>query len=123
MTSPQCSFCPIKSVQTSIVFQKLKLLKPTHHSDNIIEEAFLNHCEVELLIDGHKHGQHGHRVHGRNDGGKQQVLLEGDVLQTKSFNLAYGKQRQACANGVPQSPQYCKPQHLHTERNVKLWLS
>lgn len=97
---------------------------PTHHSDNITEEAFPKHCDVELLVNGHvfKHGQYGHRVHGRDDGGKQQVFLQGDALHTESFNLAYGKQRQACADGVPQSPQYCKPQDLHTESNVKLCL-
>lgn len=91
----------------------------THHSDSIIEEALSEHYDVELLVHRHvlKHVQHSHGVHGRDDGGEQQVLLEVDVLHAKGRNLAYGEQRDADANAVPQSPHHGEPQHLHENSN------
>lgn len=85
----------------------------THHSDSIIEQAFTKHHNVELLVhvDILKHGEHSHWVHSRDDGGKEKVLLQVDVLYAKGLDLADGEERDTNADGVPQSPHDGKPQH------------
>lgn len=49
----------------------------THHSDGVVEESLSEYDDVDLLVDADvlKHVQGRHRVHGRDDGGEQQVLL------------------------------------------------
>lgn len=88
--------------------------RSTHHSDGIVEETFAKHHDVELLVDRHvlEHAEHGHGIHGRDDGGEQQVLLEVDVLHAERLNLAYGEERHADADAVPQGSHHGEPQHL-----------
>lgn len=51
----------------------------THHSDSIVEESLSKDDNIHLLIDSNvvEDIQRGHRVHSRDDGGEQQVLLQG----------------------------------------------
>lgn len=90
----------------------------THHGDGVVEETFAKDHDVERLVNGHilKHAQHRHGVHRRDDAGKQQVLLQVDVLHAKGLNLTYGKQRHADADAVPQRPHHSEPQHLQARR-------
>ena len=85
----------------------------TYHNDSIIEQALSKNDNIELLIDTDvlKDVEHSHWVHGRDYRGKQQVLLQVDVLHTKRLNLADGIQRQANAHGVPQRAHHCVPHH------------
>lgn len=88
--------------------------RSTHHSDGVVEETFAKHHDVELLVDRHvlEHAEHGHGIHGRDDGGEQQVLLEVDVLHAERLDLAYGEERHADADAVPQGSHHGEPQHL-----------
>lgn len=53
-------------------------IRCTHHSDSIVEESLSKYDYIYLLIDSNvlKHIQRCHGVHSRDDGGKQQVLLQ-----------------------------------------------
>ncbi len=50
----------------------------THHSDSIVKESLPEYDDIYLLIDSNvlKHIQRSHRVHSRDDGGKQKILLQ-----------------------------------------------
>lgn len=50
----------------------------THHSDSIVEESLSEYDNICLFIhsDVLKHIQSCHRVNGRDDGAKEQVLLQ-----------------------------------------------
>lgn len=54
----------------------------THHSDRVVEQTLSEDHDVDLLIDPDvlEHVERSHGVHGRDDGGKQQVLLQGQTL-------------------------------------------
>ncbi len=58
-----------------------------------------------------KHREHSHRFYGWDDGGEEEVLLQGNVLHTKHLDLADSKQRYAKANMIQQGANYSKPQH------------
>ena len=86
----------------------------THHGDGVVEQALPEHHDVQLLVDRHvlEDAQHGHGVHGRDDGGEQQVLLQVDVLHAERLDLADGEQGHADADAVPQRAHHGEPQHL-----------
>lgn len=92
--------------------------KNTHHSDGVVEETFAKDHDVERLVDGHvlEHAQHGHGVHRRDDAGKQQVLLQVDVLHAEGLNLTDGEEGHADADAVPQRAHHSEPQHLQSRR-------
>lgn len=77
--------------------------KITHHSNSIIEQGFSKYYNMELLVDADvlKDSEHRHRFHSRDDGGKEEVLVEINVMHTKRLDLADGKQRDANADGIP----------------------
>ncbi len=85
----------------------------TYHSDSIIEQALSKYNNIELLMDADvlKHSEHSHRFYSWDDGGEEEVLLQGNVLHTKRLDLADSKQRYANANRIPQGANYSKPQH------------
>lgn len=95
----------------------------THHCEGVIEETLAKDHDVERLVDGHvlKHAQHRHGVHLRDDAGKQQVLLQVDVLHAKGLNLTDGEQGHADADAVPQRPHHGEPQHLQSRRRRHTW--
>lgn len=85
----------------------------TYHSDSIIEQALSKYHNIELLVDADvlKHSEHSNRFYGRDDGGEEEILLQVNVLHTKSLDLADGKQGDANANGIPQGANNSIPQH------------
>lgn len=97
----------------------------THHGDGVVEETLAKDHDVERLVDRHvlKDAQHRHGVHRRDDAGKQQVLLQVDVLHAKGLDLADGEQGHADADAVPQRPHHGEPQHLqpHTHTPSRTW--
>lgn len=64
-----------------------------------------------MNVDILEHSEHCHRVHSRDNAGKQQVFLQVDILNAERLDLADTEERDTDANRVPQGPHDRKPHH------------
>lgn len=84
----------------------------SHHGDGVVEERLPEHEDVQQLVnvDLLKHGQDGHRVHGRDDGAEEQAGQQVHAAQPGHLQLAHAVHHAAHEKGVPQGPNHCEHQ-------------
>ncbi len=66
--------------------------------DGVVEQRLAKDDDVEDLVhvDLLEDGQHGHRVHGHDQGGEQERLQDGGRVLAEDAQLSAGVQRGAC---------------------------
>lgn len=74
-----------------------------HHSDGVIEQRFSEDKDMEQLIDVNflEDGQHGHRVHSRDDAAKEQVVQEANVVDLLAPHQAHSVHEATQEEGIP----------------------
>lgn len=84
----------------------------SYHRDRIVKQRLSKHQDVQQLVDVDflEHGQNRHRVHGRDDGAKQQAGQQANMGGCGGLNLAHGEHHPADEEGVPQRPHHREDQ-------------